>query len=52
MAGSFDDGNGSSTIFIIWGILVASGYGLMEFYPRSAVIIWPAVTATGCVAAV
>ena len=41
---------GSSTIFVMWGILVASGYGLMELYPRSAVIIWPADTALGCAA--
>lgn len=41
---------GSSTIFIVWGVLVAGGYGLTELYPRSAMIIWPAVTATGCVA--
>jgi hypothetical protein len=40
---------GSSTIFIMWGILVASGYGLTELYPRSARIIWFAVTALGCV---
>jgi len=40
---------GSSAIFIIWGILVASGYGLTEFYPRSARIIWLAVTGIGCV---
>jgi hypothetical protein len=39
---------GSSTIFILWGILVASGYGLTELYPGSARIIWPAVTAVGC----
>jgi hypothetical protein len=41
---------GSSTIFVMWGILVASGYGLTELYPRSAVIIWPATTALGCAA--
>jgi hypothetical protein len=41
---------GSSTIFILWGILVASGYGLTELYPGSARIIWPAVTALGCAA--
>src|SRR5262247_1108013 len=41
--------SGSSTIFIMWGILVAGGYGLTELYPRSAWIIWPAVTALGCV---
>jgi hypothetical protein len=41
---------GSSTIFIVWGVLVAGGYGLTELYPRSAMIIWPAVTAMGCAA--
>src|SRR5262245_65792552 len=41
---------GSSAIFIMWGILVASGYGLTVLYPRSAWFIWLAVTALGCVA--
>ena len=41
---------GSSTIFVMWGILVASGYGLAELYPRSAWITWLAVTAVGIVA--
>src|SRR5215470_8030787 len=41
---------GSSTIFIMWGILVACGYGLTELYPRSAWIIWLAVVAVGCAA--
>jgi hypothetical protein len=41
---------GSSTIFIMWGVLVACGYGLTEFYPRSPGAIWLAVTATGCAA--
>jgi len=41
---------GSSTIFVMWGILVASGYGFMELYPRSAGIIWPVHTALGCAA--
>src|SRR5262245_7290152 len=41
---------GSSTIFILWGVLVACGYGLMEFFPRSAGIIWLAITAVGCAA--
>src|SRR5262245_12892947 len=40
---------GSSTIFVMWGILVASGYGLTELYPRAGWIIWLAVTAAGCV---
>jgi hypothetical protein len=43
---------GSSAIFILWGILVAGGYGLTEFYPHSAKIIWPAVIATGVAATV
>ena len=41
---------GSSTIFIMWGVLIAFGYGLAEFYPRSARIIWLAIPAFGCVA--
>src|SRR5215470_14632417 len=40
---------GSSTIFIMWGILVAGGYGFTELYPHSARITWLAVTALGCV---
>jgi len=27
---------GSSAIFVLWGVLVACGYGATEFYPRSA----------------
>src|SRR5215475_15038693 len=42
--------SGSRTIFVMWGILVAIGYGLSEFYPRSAWIIWLAITPVGCVA--
>ena len=41
---------GSSTIFIMWGALVACGYGLSELYPRSASITWLAVIAAGCAA--
>jgi hypothetical protein len=41
---------GCSAIFIIWGLLVACGYGLAEFYPRLAGITWLAVTAAGCAA--
>src|SRR5262249_10469052 len=41
---------GSSVIFIMWGALVACGYGLAELYPRSAGITWLAVIATGCAA--
>jgi hypothetical protein len=40
---------GSSAIFIMWGILVASGYGLTELYPRSAWMIWLAIMALGCI---
>src|SRR5215475_2817448 len=39
---------GSSAIFIMWGILVAGGYGFTELYPNSARITWLAVTALGC----
>src|SRR5262249_62416313 len=38
---------GSSTIFIMWGVLVACGYGLTEFYPRSAGRVWVVLTAAG-----
>jgi len=41
---------GSSAILVMWGVLVAGGYGLIELYPRSAMIIWLTVTATGCAA--
>ena len=39
---------GSSTIFIIWGVLVACGYALTEFAPRRVGLIWLAVVAVGC----
>jgi hypothetical protein len=39
---------GSSAIFIMWGVLVAFGYGITELYPRSAGTIWLAITAIGC----
>jgi hypothetical protein len=42
--------SGSRTIFVMWGILVAIGYGLSELYPRSAWIIWLAIAPLGCVA--
>jgi hypothetical protein len=42
--------SGSRTIFVMWGILVAIGYSLSEVYPRSAWIIWLAITPVGCVA--
>jgi len=41
---------GSQTIFIMWGILVACGYALTEFNPRSAGMIWLAVTIVGTAA--
>jgi len=41
---------GSSTIFIMWGVLVACGYGLSELYPRSAGLIWLAMPVVGCAA--
>jgi hypothetical protein len=41
---------GSSQIFIMWGILVAGGFGITEFYRHSAWIIWLAIVAAGCVA--
>jgi hypothetical protein len=41
---------GSSAIFIMWGLLVACGYGLTEFYPRSARTTWLVVSAVGCAA--
>jgi len=40
---------GSSAIFIMWGVLVACGYGLTELYPRPG-IIWLGVSAVGCAA--
>jgi len=40
---------GSSTIFIMWGLLVACGYGLAELYPRAAMMSWLAVTLLGCI---
>jgi hypothetical protein len=40
----------SSAVFIMWGVLVAFGYGITELYPRSAGIIWLAITAVGCAA--
>ena len=41
---------GSSAIFVVWGLLVACGYGLTELHPRSAGITWLVVTAAGCAA--
>ena len=41
---------GSSTIFIMWGLLVACGYALAELYPKSASTAWLVVLAAGCAA--
>src|ERR1700756_185238 len=41
---------GSSSIFVMWGVLVACGYGLTELYPRSARIAWLALTVAGVAA--
>src|SRR5262245_6692812 len=43
---------GSSAIFIMWGVLVAIGYGLTELYPRSARITWLGISTFGWVATV
>ena len=43
---------GSSTIFVVWGVLVACGYGIAEWYPRSARTSWLAVSLVGCAATV
>lgn len=39
---------GSSAIFIMWGLLVACGYGVAELYPLRAMMSWPAITLLGC----
>ena len=39
---------GSSIIFIMWGLLVACGYGLAELYPFRAMTSWLAITLLGC----
>ena len=41
---------GSSATFIMWGVLVACGYGLAELFPRSAGMTWLAIVAVGCAA--
>jgi hypothetical protein len=41
---------GSSAIFVMWGVLVACGYGLSEVYPRSARMIWLIISAGGAAA--
>jgi hypothetical protein len=40
---------GSSTIFIMWGLLVAAGYGIEAWHPRAARTSWLVVTLAGCV---
>jgi hypothetical protein len=42
--------SGSSTIFILWGVLVACGYGASTWQPEAARGIWLAVSAIGCAA--
>jgi hypothetical protein len=39
---------GSSTIFIMWGLLVVCGYAIAAWQPRSARISWLVVTLAGC----
>jgi hypothetical protein len=41
--------SGSSAIFIAWGLLVASGYAVAEWQPRTARTSWLVVSAVGCV---
>jgi hypothetical protein len=41
---------GSGAIFIMWGLLVACGYGLAELYPKSASTAWLVVSVVGCAA--
>ena len=42
--------SGSSTIFILWGVLVACGYGASIWQPGATRTIWLAVSALGCAA--
>jgi hypothetical protein len=42
--------SGCSAIFILWGVLVACGYGLTEFFPRRGGIVWLGVMVVGCAA--
>jgi hypothetical protein len=44
--------SGSATIFIVWGLLVACGYGAMAWQPGAARTIWPVVSAVGIAATV
>lgn len=39
---------GSSTIFVMWGLIVAVGYGIEAWQPRSARTSWLVVTLAGC----
>src|SRR5262249_44024249 len=42
--------SGSSTIFILWGVLVACGYGASTWQPGAARAIWLGVSLVGCAA--
>jgi len=42
--------SGSSTIFIMWGLLVAGGYGAMAWQPGASRTIWLVVSALGSAA--
>jgi hypothetical protein len=42
--------SGSSTIFILWGVLVACGYAASSWQPGMARAVWLAVSAAGCLA--
>jgi len=39
---------GSSTIFVMWGLLVACGYAIAAWHPQSARTSWLVVTMAGC----
>jgi hypothetical protein len=41
---------GSSVVFIMWGLLIACGYGVTALYPRRAGITWLVVVLLGCIA--
>jgi hypothetical protein len=43
---------GSSVIFIIWGLLIACGYGVTALYPGRPSITWLVMVLVGCVATV
>ena len=42
--------SGSSTIFILWGVLVACGYGVTAWQPGWARTAWLAISVLGCAA--